>query len=110
MGLFPDCELEKIDRAGMLPAGVVYTGGGAKLNGLTELSKQLLRLPASIGYPIDIPSVTQHSNDLAFTGAIGLVKWGSQVQNPKRTKGPKTTDAVGKMWKQVRKAGKWLIP
>ena len=31
----------------MLPAGVILTGGGAKLGGLVELAKDKLRLPAS---------------------------------------------------------------
>src|SRR3989339_2065581 len=32
-----DRELQKIDRSGMLPAGVVLTGGGAKLAGILEV-------------------------------------------------------------------------
>ena len=30
-------ELKKVERFGMLPAGVVLTGGGAKLNGIIDL-------------------------------------------------------------------------
>ncbi|MDP2909655.1 MAG: cell division protein FtsA, partial [bacterium] len=38
-------ELKKISKQGMLPAGVVLTGGGAKLEGLKEIAKKELRLP-----------------------------------------------------------------
>jgi cell division protein FtsA len=71
-----DSELRKIQRSGMLPAGVVFTGGGAKLPGLVECAKKYLRLPASLGYPINFLSATDKINDLSFVNAIGLVKWG----------------------------------
>lgn len=70
---------KKMGRSGRLPAGVVLTGGGAKLNGLVEFVKNKLRLPATLGYPLNITSVTDKVNDLAFTTAIGLVKWGATV-------------------------------
>lgn len=71
---------KKMGRSGRLPAGVVLTGGGAKLTGLVEFTKNKLRLPATLGYPLNITSVTDKVNDLAFTTAIGLVKWGATVQ------------------------------
>jgi cell division protein FtsA len=71
-----DKELKKIDRSGRLPAGVVLTGGGAKLNGLVDKVKSELRLPASLGYPVGVPSITDKSNDVAFSTAVGLVLWG----------------------------------
>lgn len=75
-----DAELKKIDRSGMLPGGVVLTGGGAKLDGLVEVAKRKLRLPASLGYPIGISSTVNKIDDLAFMTALGLVRWGEQLQ------------------------------
>ncbi|OGH91704.1 MAG: cell division protein FtsA [Candidatus Magasanikbacteria bacterium RIFOXYD2_FULL_39_9] len=72
-----DNELRKIQRSGLLPAGVMFTGAGAKLPGLVEMSKKVLRLPANLGYPINVVSVTDKVNDLGFATAVGLVKWGS---------------------------------
>lgn len=71
-----DKELKKIQRSGMLPAGVVLTGGGAKLPGLVDLAKRKLRLPVALGYPIGSSSITDRVNDLSFTTSIGLVHWG----------------------------------
>ncbi len=42
-------ELKKIDRVGLLPAGVILTGGGANLKGLVEFTKKELKLPTQIG-------------------------------------------------------------
>ncbi len=74
-----DHELKKIQKSGLLPAGVVLVGGGAKLPGLVELAKKHLRLPATLGYPLNVLSVTDKVNDLGFVTAVGLVKWGSMM-------------------------------
>ncbi|MFH1657204.1 MAG: cell division protein FtsA [bacterium] len=44
-------ELKKISRQGLLPAGVVLTGGTAKLPKIVELAKKELKLPVQIGVP-----------------------------------------------------------
>lgn len=72
-----DKELKKVGRSGMLPAGVVLTGGGSKLPGVIDFAKDKLRLPVSLGYPLGVTSITDRVNDLAFTGCIGLVQWGA---------------------------------
>ena len=71
-----DKELKKINRSGLLPAGVVVTGGGAKIPGIIDLAKLKLRLPVTLGYPIGVTSITDRVNDLSYTTAIGLVQWG----------------------------------
>ena len=43
-----DGHLKKVDRSGLLPAGIILTGGSAIIPGLAELAKERLRLPAVI--------------------------------------------------------------
>ena len=81
-----DKELIKIDRSGLLPAGVVITGGGANLPGITEVAKKRFRLPASLGQPINIHTAVDKVNSLDFTTAIGLVQWGAAAVGPKSKK------------------------
>ena len=59
-------ELKQIGRAGVLPAGAVFVGGGSKLHGLIDVAKRDLRLPASLGYPLNVTSVTDKINDVVF--------------------------------------------
>jgi cell division protein FtsA len=75
-----DRELKKIDRSGMLPAGMVLTGGCAKLSGILEIAKDVLRLPVSLGTPIGISSVIERAHDPAMSTAIGLVLWGQNIK------------------------------
>lgn len=71
-------ELKKIGRAGLLPAGAVLCGGGAKLAGIVEVAKKELRLPTAIGYPLEISSITEKISDPSFGVVIGLIKLGSE--------------------------------
>jgi len=42
-------ELKNISKQGMLPGGIVLTGGGAKLEGIKDLAKNQLKLPCRVG-------------------------------------------------------------
>lgn len=74
-----DKELIKLDRSGLLPAGVVLTGGGAQLPGIIEVAKKRFRLPASLGLPLNINTAIDKINNLSFTTAIGLAYWGAST-------------------------------
>jgi len=105
-----DKELDSIGRSGLLPAGAIFTGGGSKITGLTELAKNILRLPVILGYPIDIQSISPKSNDLSFVSAIGLVKWGTNIYHGGKHDNPVLANTVNKVWKNFRKIWKWLMP
>jgi len=80
-------ELKKIGKDGMLPAGAVFTGGGAKLDGLIEYTKDNLRLPAQIGYPItEMSGMVDKLDDPIYTTSVGLMLWG--LEEPGRQKSP----------------------
>lgn len=72
---FIDEELKSIGRSGLLPAGIIFTGGGSKLPGVVELAKETLRLPAQIGYPKPLGGVLNHVDDPDFATVTGLVLW-----------------------------------
>src|SRR5690606_23325608 len=66
-------ELARIDRAGKLPGGAVFVGGGSKLSGLAEYAKDQLRLPARVSHPSGFTGVSDEVNDPEYATAIGLM-------------------------------------
>ena len=106
-----NAELAHIKRAGMLPCGVIITGGGAKIVGLIDTAKATLRLPAALGYPLRLTSATDKLTDVGFSTAIGLVNWGAQMN---RTAAPRSQSdwrkAPGTIIEQGKKWLRLLIP
>ena len=108
-----DDVLRGLNKSGKLPAGIVLTGGGAALDGLIDSTKEILRLPASLGYPIGIGSVTDRSNDLGFSTSIGLVKWGYLARHQDAYRPGSFASRFGvvdKASKQIKDWFKSLIP
>jgi len=75
-------DLTTLGRALQLPGGVVITGGGVKLPGLTEYVREKLKLPTQVGFPdltpFEITTPTYHDllDDPEFAPALGLLLWG----------------------------------
>jgi cell division protein FtsA len=84
-----DNEFRRIDRSGMLPAGVIFVGGGADLDGLVEAAKKKLRLPAAVGIAKNINVVIDKVKNPEFLTALGLVIWGSNLEMESGSSGEK---------------------
>ncbi len=76
-----DNEFKKIDRSGMLPAGAIIVGGGARLEDVVEAAKRKLRLPAAMGAAKNINVVIDKVRNPEFLTALGLVIWGSNDES-----------------------------
>jgi cell division protein FtsA len=65
--------------AGMLPAGIILTGGGAQLTGLAELGREVLGMPVRVVSPSGVAGLTDSILTPAYSTAIGLLQWGSTM-------------------------------
>lgn len=70
-------ELKKISKEKLLPAGIVLTGGGAKLPGIVELAKKEFHLPARLGRPKGIEDLEEN---LSLATVAGLVLFGQDLE------------------------------
>ena len=64
----------------LLGAGVVFTGGGSRLNGLMETAEETLRRPARLGYPVPIAKLPSNLLEPEFSTAIGMVLYGHRAR------------------------------
>ncbi|MEI6580611.1 MAG: cell division protein FtsA [bacterium] len=72
--------LKKIKRNELLPAGVVFVGGGANSFGLEDLSKTVLRLPSKIGTTDFFGNTKTKLRDPSWYTAIGLVIYNKNIK------------------------------
>lgn len=107
-----DDELKKIDKSGMLPSGVVITGGGAKLPGIVSFAKKTLRLPAQIGYPKEMDGIIDRVDDPSFATAVGLILWESDENGYFQSGAGSILDklSIDKVGKKMRNVFKNLLP
>ncbi len=74
-----DAELQKINRSGLLPAGIVLVGSGAKLASIVDVGKKKTMLPVSLGKIQTFTTAVDNVHDISFATALGLVLWGYQM-------------------------------
>ncbi|KKU37945.1 MAG: Cell division protein ftsA [Candidatus Azambacteria bacterium GW2011_GWF2_46_32] len=107
-------ELKKINRQGMLPAGVILVGGGAKLQGLVDLAKRELKLPAQIGFPAEeLGGLVDRVDDPAFACALGLVLMGQDLEGKKEGLGsmvPKIPLMDGSIFDKIKHWFRAILP
>jgi cell division protein FtsA len=74
---------DHLRQAGMdelLGAGLVFTGGGSRLNGLLEVAEDILRRPVRQGYPVPIAKLPSELLEPEFGTAIGMVLYGHRAR------------------------------
>jgi cell division protein FtsA len=71
-----DAHLKKIKRDGLLPAGVIITGGGSGLTTSQDLARAALKLPSKIA-TLD-PGKNGKVKDASWAVSYGLCIWGAE--------------------------------
>jgi cell division protein FtsA len=62
---------------GMLPAGVILTGGASQLTGAAELGREVLQMPVRIAAPAGIGGLVDTLLTPGYSTAVGLLQWGA---------------------------------
>lgn len=73
-----DAHLKKIGRSGLLPAGVVLTGGGVGIATIADLAKAVLKLPSSIASTAVANAGKHPVKDSSWLVAYGLAVYALQ--------------------------------
>ncbi len=95
-------ELRRSGHEEMIAAGVVLTGGGARMEGVVELAEEMFHMPVRIGVPHGVRGLSDVvSNPIHATG-VGLLKVGAK-RLTSRNQGHPATEAVGSLWARMKK-------
>jgi cell division protein FtsA len=65
---------------GRFGAGVVLTGGGARLKRVSELASRVFEMPCHIGLPKDVSGLALPSESPEFSAVVGMLKYGARWQ------------------------------
>ena len=74
---------DDLQRAGLLkqiPAGFIFAGGGARLNGLDEMTEQYFHLPVRIAEPKGVLDLPDQVAQPEYATVIGLALYGAKAR------------------------------
>jgi len=99
-------EIERAGCDGLLTAGVVLTGGGAVLGGMSELAERVFRTPVRLGVPLHLSGLVDAVASPMYATAVGLVLHG--LKRYAQPGGRKGSTAQGTMERARHRMLEWL--
>jgi cell division protein FtsA len=107
-------EIKRSGYDGLLPAGMVLTGGTAALPGIQKVASRVLGVPVRIAQPDHLIGMTDRLESPAFATSVGLLRWAilmSEVAPQGGKRRPRaSTQGSGPDWENVRNWLKRLLP
>ena len=92
-------EIKRSGYDGLLPAGMVLTGGTAALAGIKRVASDVLGMPVRTAQPENLSGLVDRLNSPAFSTGVGLLRWALtmhdqdlNIERDRRTKGEKRMD------------------
>lgn len=102
-------EIRRSGLEDLLAAGIVLTGGGAKVQGAIELAERVFKMPVRIGTPQNVSGLPDVINNPIYATSVGLILYGMQQrENPDEVIAPSSMKNIwGRMksWFQGNERG-----
>ncbi len=79
-------EIKRSGYDGLLPAGMVLTGGSSLLPGIRTIASQVTGLPVRVARPENLVGLVDQLQSPAYSTSVGLLRWAmlmNQVMEPK---------------------------
>ena len=93
-------ELKRSGFEEMIAAGVVLTGGGAKMEGVIDLAEEVFHMPVRLGTPQYVAGLVDVVRNPIYATGVGLLLFGNQ--NGAGTHQPGRFDNTTSLWERMR--------
>ncbi len=100
-------EIKQSGYDGLLPAGMVLSGGTAELAGIKELGRQIVGLPIRIGLPCQVEGLVDVTRSPIFSTGVGLLLWGMKYGE---TRSPQENRRWRDIFRGLKKPFKIFLP
>jgi cell division protein FtsA len=100
---------------GLLPAGMVLTGGTSSLPGIRSVASQVLGVPVRIAGPENLVGMTDHLELPAFSTSVGLLRWATLMSEVATSQGERRrsrarSQSISIDWENLKNWLKRLLP
>ena len=106
-------EIKRSGYDGLLPAGMVLTGGGSNLPGIRSLASRVLGVPVRIARPENLLGMVDRLDSPAFSTSVGLLRWAIMMSDFIPQTGRKHIRQVtseGGSWEKFKNFLRRLLP
>jgi len=104
-------EIKRSGYDGLLPAGMVLTGGSSLLPGIRSLASQVLGVPVRLARPDNLLGLTDQINSPAYSTSVGLLNWALLMNELSAPPSGRTrAKGVSPNWENVKGFLKRLLP
>lgn len=74
-------ELRRSGYEDLIPAGIVLTGGTAKMEGAVELAEEIFHMPVRLGVPHSVKGLSDVVRNPIYSTGVGLLMYGLRKQS-----------------------------
>jgi cell division protein FtsA len=105
-------EIKRSGYDGLLPAGLVLTGGSSQVPGIRKLASEVLGLPVRLARPENLTGMVDRLHSPAFSTSVGLVHWAVLMDevDPMSYSQPIKLSKNGPNWDRFRDVLKRFLP
>lgn len=100
-------DLSESGYEGMLPAGIVITGGASQLRGVAQVAQKVLKVPARVATPRNLAGLVDSLHSPVYATSVGLLNWAVSGQNSYR---PQPSARQTEWGRQIKNIVKALLP
>lgn len=103
-------EIKRSGYDGLLPAGMVLTGGSSLLPGVRQVAQEVLGIPVRIGKPENLRGLKDNLDSPAFATSVGLLHWAIRMNEVAFRPNPRPTLPWKVNWERIRGLLRSLLP
>ncbi len=104
-------EVKRAVHVDVISAGIVISGGGAKLAGIDLLAEQVTGWPARVGMPRNLHGLTDLLIDPAYATSVGLLQWAvNEAEASSWHRAPKASLDLSGVWRRLGNWARVLLP
>jgi len=95
-------ELRRAGMEDMVAAGIVLTGGSAKVEGVVELAEEVFHMPVRLGCPQFVTGMQEVIHNPIFSTGVGLLLYGHEHQDQESNEKRFLDGSQDSVWARMR--------
>lgn len=103
-------EIKRSGYDGLMPAGIVLTGGTSLMPGIRKLATEALQLPVRVAQPDNLMGLVDQLYSPAYSTSVGLLNWALLWDKAIEPKLAKTPPLPNDLWLKIWDFAKRLLP